>query len=97
MLSWDTVCLKKGFECFDVAADHIRISRNVIFFENQYFFQSHVVPRFDLVMLPNFDDVSRPIERFKPGVVYQRRQPPLLSPPLPDSDPASVLEASAPR
>ena len=83
---------QKGFVCFDAAANRIRISRNVIFFENQYFFQNHVV---HLAMLPNFDDVSQPVERFKLGVVYQ--QPQLLPLPLPDPDPASVPEPSAPR
>lgn len=88
---------QKDFVYFDTMADRILISRYPIFFENQYFFQSHIDPNSDLVMLPNFDDVSRPIEHFKPGVVYQRQQPPLLSLPLPDLDLASGPEASAPR
>ena len=32
----------KGYVCYDPHASRIRVSRNVIFFENQYFFPSHV-------------------------------------------------------
>ena len=32
----------KGYVCYDPYASRIRISQNVIFFENQYFFPSHV-------------------------------------------------------
>jgi hypothetical protein len=31
----------KGFVCYDAENNKIRISRNVVFFENQYFFLSH--------------------------------------------------------
>ena len=42
--------------------------------------------------LPPFDDVPPSIKRFKPGIVYQRRPPPV---PLPDtiSSPDSTLPA----
>ena len=32
----------KVYVCYDPHARHIQVSRNVIFFENQYFFPSHV-------------------------------------------------------
>jgi hypothetical protein len=36
----------KGFVCYDADANKLRISRNVIFFENQYFFMSRLDPVF---------------------------------------------------
>ena len=71
---------QKGFLCYDTTANRLRISRNVVFFENQYFFPSHVVSSSNPVMLPNFDDLSGPIERFKPSILYTRRRPPLSFP-----------------
>ncbi|XP_022886941.1 uncharacterized protein LOC111402870 [Olea europaea var. sylvestris] len=66
--------------CYDVDANKIRISRNVVFFDNQYFFQSLVFHDSASIQLPEFDDMSNTVECFKPGFVYQRR------PPLPPSD-----------
>ena len=60
------------------------------------FFQRHVTSS-DIVMLPNFDIVSWLVEHFKPSVVYQGQQPPLLSLSLLDLDLTSVTEAHAPR
>ena len=57
----------------------------MIFFENQYFFQSHLILQSDLAMLPNFDDVSHVVECFKLGFVYQRRWPRPTTP-LPATD-----------
>lgn len=56
--------------CFDVVDDSIRVSSNVMFFENQYFFQSHVISNFDLAILFNFNGVSCLIEHFKSYMVY---------------------------
>jgi hypothetical protein len=80
----------KGFVCYDANAHKIRISRNVIFFENQNFFPSCPSTESTPIQLPTFDD-DRPsyiFERFKPGIVYQRRHPPSTLP-LPDTEPTS--------
>jgi hypothetical protein len=44
----------KGFVCYDVDNNKIRISRNVVFFENQYFFLSHGNYVSSSVLLPFF-------------------------------------------
>jgi hypothetical protein len=41
----------------------------VVFFENQYFIQSHSRDSF-LVLLSNFDDVLSSTKQFKSGIVY---------------------------
>ncbi|RVW87652.1 Retrovirus-related Pol polyprotein from transposon RE1 [Vitis vinifera] len=38
VLSWDINMCQKGFVCYDPTLHRTRISRNVIFFENQHFF-----------------------------------------------------------
>lgn len=53
--------VQKGFVCYDVVANHFRISRNVVFIENQYYFQRHVISSFDLAPLFCFEDDSHPI------------------------------------
>ena len=64
---------QKGYLCYDPDINHIRISRNVVFFENQYFFQH----QFDsgsqqtISILLDFSN-SPNVTRFKPGVVYVR-------------------------
>ena len=73
----------KGFVCYVLSCDKFRISGNVVFFENQYFFSTHVESSSVAPILPHFEDVS-PFERFKPEIVYERRQPTL---PLPTIDP----------
>ena len=63
----------KGYVCYDPHARRIRVSRNVIFFENQYFFPSHVkLPSAFVFLLPNFFESPTIVERFKPGFVYER-------------------------
>jgi hypothetical protein len=57
--------------CYDPNANKLRISRNVIFFENQYFFPSRPNIVSSSVSLPDFDDVSSTPSRFKLGIVYQ--------------------------
>nr|CAN63383.1 hypothetical protein VITISV_017566 [Vitis vinifera] len=63
----------KGYVCCDPHAHRIRVSRNVIFFENQYFFPSHVeLPSASVSLLPSFSESLTILERFKPGFVYER-------------------------
>ena len=64
----------KGYVCYDPHASRIRVSRNVIFFENQYFFLSNVQLSFaSASLLPIFSESPPIVERFKPGFVYERR------------------------
>ena len=64
----------KGYVCYDPHASRIRVSRNVIFFENQYFFPSHVQLSSAYVsLLLIFSESPTIVERFKPGFVYERR------------------------
>ena len=72
----------KGFVCYDADANKLRISRNVIFFENQYFFPSCTNPVFSSISLPPFDDVSSTPTRFHPGIVYHNDVAHCLSFPL---------------
>jgi hypothetical protein len=76
----------KGYVCYDLCSNKCRISRNVVFFENQSFFSTHVESLPEISILPCFDELSPLTERFKPGMVYTRRQPTL---PLPETDPSS--------
>ena len=85
---------QKGFICYDAHANKFRISCNVVFFENQYFFQSHVMSDSPTAPLPPFDDVPLSIKRFKPGIVYQRRPPPV---PLPETTSSLDSTLLAPR
>jgi transposase InsO family protein len=78
------VC-QKGFVCYDPTLHRTRISRNVIFFENQHFFPVSSVPSSSTVVLPSFED-----SRFKPGIVYTRRSRPQSLPMAhPISDPTT--------
>ena len=64
----------KGYVCYDPHASHIRVSRNVIFFENQYFFPSHVqLSSASVSLLPIFSESPTIVERFKLGFIYERR------------------------
>ena len=91
----------KGYVCYDPHVSRIRVSWNVIFFENQYFFQSHIgLPSASISLLPSFSESLTIVERFKPGFVYERRSrhesgstssvPPSDLDPTPDPDPASA-------
>jgi transposase InsO family protein len=65
---------QKGYVCYDPHVRRIRVSRNVIFFKNQYFFPSHIEqPSAFLSLLPSFSDSTTIMERFKPGFIYERR------------------------
>jgi transposase InsO family protein len=77
----------KGFVCYDLSCSKFRVSRNVVFFENQYFFPTATPAASSLhaPILPHFEDVSS-FERFKPGIMYERRRP-LLA--LPETNPPS--------
>ena len=76
----------KGFVCYDANNNKIRISQNVVFFENQYLFPSHGNFVSSSTLLPSFDDVFTTVNRFKPKIVYQRRHQMPLSTPEPTSN-----------
>ena len=64
----------KGYVCYDPHAYRIRVFRNVIFFENQYFFPSHVqLSSASISLLLIFSESPTIVERFKPGFAYERR------------------------
>ncbi|KAL6318300.1 hypothetical protein AAG906_039392 [Vitis piasezkii] len=49
------------------------LSRNVIFFDNQYFSPSHVeLPSTSVSLLPSFSESPTIVEMFKPGFLYER-------------------------
>jgi len=79
--------------CYDADANKLRISCNVFFLKNQYFFLSRPNPVSSSILVPPFDDVSSTSSHFKPGLVYQRRRPL----PLPSSEPPPDLVVPAPR
>jgi len=86
----------KGFVCYDLSCGKFCISRNVVFFENQYFFPTHLASSSVAPILPHFEDVLS-FERFKPGIVYERCRPtlPLLeTDPPPDTAPEIASELS---
>jgi hypothetical protein len=65
---------QEGYVCYDPHARRIQVSRNVIFFKNQYLTPSHVEQQSaSLSLLPSFSDSTIIMERFKPGFVYERR------------------------
>ena len=69
---------QKGFVCYDPTLHRTRISRNVIFFENQHFFpvSSSTVSSSSTVVLPSFEqqfsDLHPVSSRFQLGIVYTR-------------------------
>ncbi|KAL3523634.1 hypothetical protein ACH5RR_016468 [Cinchona calisaya] len=66
---------QKGFLCYDPHLNRIRISRNVTFFENQYFFANHHDPvSSSFSVLPLFTNSSVDSVPSKPLLVYQRRK-----------------------
>jgi len=86
----------KGFVCYDLSCSKFCISRNVVFFENQYFFPTQVASSSVTPILPHFEDVSS-FEWFKPGIAYERCRPTLLlleTDPPPDNAPEIAFEPS---
>ncbi|TXG71326.1 hypothetical protein EZV62_006261 [Acer yangbiense] len=81
----------KGYVCYDHCSNKFRISCNVVFFENQYFFSTHVESLLEISILPCFDELTPLPERFKPRIVYTRRLPTL---PLTETDPEPVPTTS---
>ena len=82
---------QKGFVCYDPTLHRTRISRNVIFFENQHFFpvssSTVVLPSFE----QQFSDLHPVSSRFQPSIVYTRRsRPQSLSVAHPISDPTTL-------
>ena len=63
----------KGYVCYDPCSNRFRISRHVMFFENQSFFPSPDVSLHATPVLPHFVDLTPPIDLFKYGLVYERR------------------------
>ena len=102
---------KKGYLCYDPKVNCIFIPRNVVFFENQYFFQHHPnsSPHVSIAHLPSFNpltpyDLLPSPQWFKPNLVYERRRktdaatpPPHQEPPgpAPDLDPIPPVRRSA--
>ncbi|RVX06418.1 Retrovirus-related Pol polyprotein from transposon RE1 [Vitis vinifera] len=89
--------LDVGFVCYDPTLHRTRISKNVIFFENQHFFpvSSSTVSSSSTVVLPSFEqqfsDLHPVNSRFQPGIVYTRRsRPQSLSVAHPISDPTTL-------
>ncbi|XP_022843332.1 uncharacterized protein LOC111366879 [Olea europaea var. sylvestris] len=78
----------KGYVCYYPCSNRFRIFRNVVFFEQQSFFHTHAQHLPEISILPCFDDLTSHPERFKPGLVYERRQP---NRPLPEVDLTSDL------
>ena len=83
----------KGFVCYDPASKRFRISRNVIFFENQKFFPSHDSSSPEVAILPTFNDHSTVVQRFQPGFVYQCRSS-TAAPPI---DPVPIVPRRSTR
>ena len=77
----------RGYVCYDLGSNKFRTSCNVVFFENQYYFSTHVESLPELSVLPCYDELPPPLERLKPGIVYTRRQP--TFPPF-ELDPSSA-------
>ncbi|KAL6349688.1 hypothetical protein AAG906_041095 [Vitis piasezkii] len=64
----------KGYVCYDPHARQYTSFPNVILFENQYLFPSHVeLPSASVSLLPSFSESLTIVERFKLGFVYERR------------------------
>lgn len=72
----------KGFLCYDPTSQRLRVSRNVVFFDQQIFFPCSEPSSNGSVTLVDFSNDSPAVERFKPGHVYVRRTPTFPFPPL---------------
>lgn len=86
----------KGYFYYDPHILGINISRNVIFFQHQYFFQTYLDSSTvkNMSFLPAFLLILLPYQGLKPGLVYTRRQTPIhLANGSPSPDPL-VLQRS---
>jgi hypothetical protein len=86
---------QKGFVCYNPILHRTRISRNVIFFENQHLFPVSSLPSSSIVVLPSFEerpsDLPPVSSRFKPSIVYTRcSRPQSLPVAHPVSDPTTL-------
>jgi len=98
---------QKGFLCYDPDLQRIRVSRNVIFQENTYFFADNhdIGSSPSISVLPFFSNNSAGTTPPKPLLVYQRRnmtpRPPLdhslAADPVLDPDPAPLRRSSRVR
>ncbi|KAL3338863.1 hypothetical protein AABB24_027804 [Solanum stoloniferum] len=89
---------QKGFVCYDPCSHKFHISRNVVFFENQYFFPMIGDPSYVSPLLPTFENLSFSFKRFKLEFVYERRRPTLSYPntdPPPETVPQLEFENSS--
>lgn len=64
----------KGFFCYDANSQGFRVSRNVLLFEYKYLFPFISLESPGFVSLPNFLEVTHPIEIFKSGHVLVRQK-----------------------
>jgi hypothetical protein len=51
-------------------ANKLRISRNVIFLKNEYFFSSHPNYLSSSILFPSFNNLSSTLSCFNPSIVY---------------------------
>ncbi|XP_042939365.1 uncharacterized protein LOC122274389 [Carya illinoinensis] len=86
----------KDYVCYDPCSNRFCISRHIVFFENQSFFPSSVESLTEMHDLPTFDDLVTFPDRFKSGLVYERRHPtlPLLEP-SPPSKPVQIESSTS--
>ena len=87
---------QKGYSYYDPHILRINISRNVIFFQHQYFFQNYLDSSTveNMSFLPAFFLILLPYQGLKPGLAYTRRQTPIHlanGPPSPDMDPHHLI------
>jgi hypothetical protein len=78
----------KGYVCYDPCSNKFRISCNVVFFENQCFFSTHVKSLPEISVLSCYDELTPLPEWFKPGIVFTQCLPNL---PLLETDPSSKI------
>lgn len=90
---------QKGFRCYDPEKKHIRVSRNVIFFDHHFFYSHHPLlsPKVSSVLIPLFDTISEveSSDKFKKGLIYERRRP-LTEPTLPTNGLLPVSTVAGP-
>ena len=48
----------KGYVFYDPCSNQFRISRHIVFFENQSFFSTDVASLPEIHVLPNFDELN---------------------------------------